>query len=73
MTFINLVFFLGVTGGEEWGRLLIKMDVTIPLSVWYVVIYLWVFGTYLKSGSLPLAKKTLSQRPTKYKASKNIL
>jgi len=49
------------------------MDVTIPLSVWYVVIYLWVFGTYLKSGSLPLAKKTLSQRPTKYKASKNIL
>ncbi len=54
MTVMNLIFFYGFTGTKDINRLFFGFDITIAFSIYYIVIFLWVFIKYIRSNKLPL-------------------
>lgn len=53
MMVINLVFFYGIAGPKDFGRLFYHFDLTVPFALFYVVIYFIIFINYLRGKILP--------------------
>lgn len=53
---INLIFFYSFTGPQAFNRLFFGFDITVLFATYYVIIYGWIFYSYLKQGNFQWLK-----------------